>query len=355
MANQQPANNNSSSEEVDLGQLFQLIGNGFKKFFNFIGNIFKGIFNIIIHFLLFIQKHFLKFAIAAVVGLALGIYLDMIKEPKYISTMVVEPNFNSVQQLYNNVNFYNELAMSQDSTTLAEVMNITTLEAGHITGFMVESYSDENQKVLLFDKFVRSLDTTTQKAIDMEKYLLNFNSLDARFHTVSVTATNNSIAKKIQPSIINSISKNDYFNLQKDISDINLNLQDSIYKKQINEIDSLQLLYKKVMIKEADKPMQGTSISLGENGGKENKELALINKMEELKTSLVLLNEERANKSSILNVISAFPRRGVEVKGLLISNKFRVPVALISLTLIILGVLSLNKYLKNHKNYRQRF
>ena len=192
MSNQQPVNSNSSSEEVDLGQLFQMIGNGFKKFFNFIGNIFKGIFKIIIHFLLFIQKHFIMFAIAGVVGLAIGVYLDIIKEPKYISTMVVEPNFNSVQQLYNNVNFYNELAISEDSTALAEALDITRSEAGHIKMFSVESYSDENQKVQLFDKFVRSLDTTTQKAIDMEKYLLNFNSLDARFHTISVTATNNS-------------------------------------------------------------------------------------------------------------------------------------------------------------------
>ncbi|MGY8916135.1 MAG: hypothetical protein ACKVJF_13770, partial [Flavobacteriales bacterium] len=304
---------------------------------------------IIIHFLLFIQKHILKFAIAGVVGLAIGVYLDMTKEPKYISTMVVEPNFNSVQQLYNNVNFYNELAKSQDSSALAEALDISRSEAGHIKMFSVESYSDENQKVQLFDKFVRSLDTTTQKAIDMEKYLLNFNSLDARFHTISVTASNNSIAKKIQPSIINSISRNDYFNLQKDISDINIKLQDSIYKKQIIEIDSLQLLYKKVMIKEADNPMQGTNISLGESGGKENKELALINKMEDLKTSLVKLNEDKANKSSILNVISAFPRRGVEVKGLLISNKFRVPVALVGLTLLVLGLLELNSFLKNYK------
>jgi hypothetical protein len=349
MANQQPVNNNSSSEEVDLGQLFQLIGNGFKKFFNFIGNIFKGIFNIIIHFLLFIQKHFLKFTIAAVVGLAIGVYLDIIKEPKYISTMVVEPNFNSVQQLYNNVNFYNELAEAEDSTALAEALDLTLSDAGHIKECTVESYSDENQKVLLFDKFVRSLDTTTQKAIDMEKYLLNFNSFDARFHTISVTATDNSIAKKIQLSIINSISRNDYFNLQKNISDINLNLQDSIYKKQINEIDSLQLLYKRVMIKEADKLMQGTNISLGENGGKENKELALINKMEDLKTSLVELNEERASKSSILNVISAFPRRGLEVKGVWNSYKFWIPVGFIGLTLLVLGMLDLNTYLKNYK------
>tara|TARA_R110000868_G_scaffold85549_2_gene240613 strand:+ start:350 stop:1402 length:1053 start_codon:yes stop_codon:yes gene_type:complete len=337
------------SEEVDLGQLFKLIGNAFNRFFRFIASIFIGIFHVIILFLIFLQKHFIKFAVIGIIGLATGIYIDLIKETKYISTMVVEPNFNSVQQLYNNVSFYNELAGTQDSIALSEAFNISKNEAASIKEFKVESYSDENQKVQLFDKFVRSLDTTTQKTIDMEAYLKNFNSLDARFHTISVIATNNSIAKKIQTSIINSISRNDYFNLQKNISDINIKLQDSIYKKQIIEIDSLQLLYKRVMLKEADRPMEGTSISLGENGAKDNKELALINKMDELKLSLVELNEERANKSSILNVISDFPRKGVEVKGILNSYKLLVPSILLGVTLFVLLLISLNTYLKNYK------
>lgn len=347
MSNEDPQP--QQSEEVDLGQLFKLIGNAFNRFFKFIASIFIGIFHTIILFLLFLQKHIIKFAIIGFIGLAIGFYLDSNKEPKYISTMVVEPNFNSVQQLYNNINFYNDLAKAEDSTALAEAFNISTKEAGSIKEFMVESYSDENQKVQLFDKFFRSLDTTIQKNIDMESYLKNFNSFDARFHTISVIATDNSIAKKIQPTIINSISRNSYFNLQKDISDTNIKLQDSLYNKQITEIDSLQLLYKKVMLKEADRPMEGTSISLGENGGRENKELALINKMEELKSGLVELNVERANKSSILNVISDFPRKGVEVKGILKSYKFLVTSFLIGLTLLILVLLSLNAYLKNYE------
>jgi hypothetical protein len=287
--------------------------------------------------------------VAAVVGLALGIYLDMVKEPIYISTMVVEPNFNSVQQLYNNVNFYNELAEAEDSTALAEALDVSVSEASKLKEFVVESYSDENQKVQLFDKFVRSLDSTTKKAIDMENYLKNFNSMDARFHTISVTASNNTVAKKIQPSIIISISRNEYFQLQQSISDQNINLQDSLYKKQLMEVDSLQQLYKRVMVKEAEKPMQGTNINLGEGEGQENKELALINQVDRLKENLVLLNEERANKSSILNVISAFPRRGVEVKGILSSYKFWIPLGFIGIALLVLSMLDLNKYLKNYK------
>jgi len=349
MANQQPTPNNSSSEEVDLRQLFQLIGNTIKKFFRFIGNIFKGIFHTIILFLLFLQKHFIKLVIAGVVGFALGIYLDMVKTPKFISTMVVEPNFNSVQQLYNNVNFYNELAEAEDSTALAEALDISVPEAAKLKKFVLESYSDENQKVQLFDKFVRSLDSTTKKAIDMENYLKNFNSMDARFHTISVTATNSSVAKTIQPSIIQSISRNEYFQLQQSINDQNISLQDSLYKKQLMEVDSLQHLYKRVMEKEAERPQQGTNISLGENGSQENKELALINQVDKLKENLVLLNEERANKSSILNVISAFPRRGVEVKGILHSYKFWIPIGFIVVLLMFLSLLDLNTFLKNYK------
>ncbi|MFD0990543.1 hypothetical protein ACFQ1R_10585 [Mariniflexile jejuense] len=338
-----------SSEEIDLGTVFKAIGNVFSKLFNFIGSIFKAVFELVILFLIFIQKHFIKFAIAGFIGLGLGFYLDMKKEPKYVSTMVLEPNFNSVQQLYNNIEFYNALAVAKDFNGLSEALDISKKEAVYIKKFNVESYSDENQKVQLFDRFVRSLDTTTQKTIDMDAYLKNFNSLDARFHTVTVVATNNSVAKKIQPSIINSISRNEYFNLQKDISDINISLQDSIYNKQIREIDSLQLLYKKVMLKEAEKVSQGTNISLGEDGSKENKELSLINKVEELKTSIVLLNEERANKSSILNVISEFPKKGVEVKGFLKSYKFLVPCILIGILLVFFGLQSFNTYLKNYK------
>lgn len=337
------------SEEIDLGQLFKIVGKAFNNFFNFIGSIFKEFFHVIILLLLFIRKHIVKFIIAGVIGLVVGVYLDGNKKAKYISSMVVEPNFNSVQQLYNNMDFYNDLARVNDSTTLAEVLNISKKEASYLKGFAVESFSDENQKVKLFDEFVRSLDSTTQKAIEMDLYLKNFNSLDARFHTISVISTNNSIAKKIQPAIINSISINKYFKLQKDISDTNINLQDSLYHKQIREIDSLQILYKKVMLKEADKEIQGTNISLGENGIKENKELLLINKIEELKNGLVRLNEERANKSSILNVISDFPNKGVEEKSIFKSNKFILPCLLISLLLIFFAVLSLNTFLKNYK------
>ncbi|GAB4514658.1 MAG: hypothetical protein Tsb004_22960 [Allomuricauda sp.] len=346
MADQPVQQNNS--DEIDLGQLFQMIGRGFQKFFNFIASIFKGIFHLIMLFLLFVQKNIFVIGAALIIGGVGGFVLDSITPEKYISRMVVEPNFNSVQQLYNNIAFYNDLAKAQDSVALATALNITEHEAASIKEIFTDSYSDENQKIKLFDQFIKELDTTTIKAIDYENYLQNFNSMDARFHQISLISTDNRVAKKAQPAIINSISVNEYFKLQKRINDENLKLQEEIYKNQLAEIDSLQSLYRTVLVKEADKPMQGTSINLAEGGESKGRELALVQEKDVLKEKLVELNEERANKSTIINVISDFPTRGVELKGIWNSYKFKLPVFLLILVLGALALLELNRYLKTY-------
>ena len=55
-------NTPNNSEEVDLGQLFKLIGAAFDRFFNFIYRIFKGLFSVFIWFVFFIKKCGLAFS-----------------------------------------------------------------------------------------------------------------------------------------------------------------------------------------------------------------------------------------------------------------------------------------------------
>jgi len=344
--NIQPQNN---SEEVDLGQLFKLIGNAFNRFFNFIASIFKALFHFLLVFLIFIQKHFIKFAIAGVLGLGLGFYLDYLQEDTYESSMVVEPNFNSVQQLYNNINFYNELAEAKDSTSLSKALGITEGEALSIKKVNVDSYSDENQKIKLFSEFIKTLDTNTVKAIDYKSFLKNFNSFDARFHKITIISTDNRVAKKTQSIIVSSISRNNYFKLQKELSDKNINLKDSIYNRQLVEIDTLQKFYKRIEEKIASNPSQGTNINLADAKSDKNKELELLLQIDVLKQNLVTLNQERANKARIINIISDFPTRGVKVKNLWKDLRFLFFIGFIGLTLLILLLLELNKFLKSYK------
>jgi hypothetical protein len=94
--------------------------------------------------------------------------------------------------------------------------------------------------------------------------------------------------------------------------------------------------------------MQGTNINLAENGESQNKELALVKERELLKNQLVMLNKEKANKSAILNVISDFPNRGVKEKGFWKSYKFVLPLGLLGLIICFLGLIEMNRFLKNY-------
>ncbi|MEN8965669.1 MAG: hypothetical protein ABF250_06750, partial [Polaribacter sp.] len=97
---------NNNEEEVDLGSLFKIIGKGFQNLFNFIGNIFKGIFHFFISILIFLKDNIVKIGIAAFIGFAIGVFIQVKSADKYESQMLVQPNFKSANQLYNNISYY---------------------------------------------------------------------------------------------------------------------------------------------------------------------------------------------------------------------------------------------------------
>ena len=138
---------NIASDEVDLGNLFKIIGKGIQNFFNAIGRFFVSIFHYFILFLLFIRNNSLKLGIAVLIGGAIGLYLDFTQPSVYSSQMVVEPNFKSTQQLYNDISFYHELVKQKDSVLLAESLNISVAEAAKLKGFYIEAIKNENENM----------------------------------------------------------------------------------------------------------------------------------------------------------------------------------------------------------------
>ncbi|PKV48768.1 hypothetical protein ATE84_0776 [Aquimarina sp. MAR_2010_214] len=337
-----------TSEEIDLGQLFQLIGNVINSFFKFIRDIFNNIFHLSILFLKFIRTHFLKFIIVVFLGVMLGGYLDYKSQPIYKSSMIIEPNFNSVQQLYNNIEFYNQLAKQQENKALAEALHIPEKEALYIKKVMIESFSDETQRIKQFSEFIGELDSISQKQVDYEYYLKNFNDINAKFHKIQIEATSPEIAKKCQNTIVNSIENNEYFKLQKEINDYNIALEDSIIEQQQKEIDDLQEFYKKVKILEAKKPDGRTSINLAENKPYQTSEIELLNQAQKLKDEKIELNNEKGNTKNTINIISEFPNKGALVNDFLNKKIVLMPIIFVTILFLILILISLNIYLMNY-------
>jgi len=341
----------NSSEEIDLGQLFKVIGDLFNNFFKFVKSFFKGIFHVFILFLKFINTHFLKFVIAGILGLVLGWYLDYLADPEYKSSMIVEPNFNSAQQLYNNIIFYNELAIEREYNNLASALKISNEEAQSILGVSIGAFTDANQKLKQFSDFVLTLDSTSRANLSYSDYLENFNNIDARFHRISIVSLDPQVPKKCQNAIVRSIANNQYFQLRKSTNDINLKINDSIIRKQLSEVDSLKSFYQKLKLLDVqrNKESSGTSISLSsENRQLDQSEITLLREGKSLGKEILSLNNKKANTKDIINVISDFPNRAGLINSLIRQKKITLPLVFIVLTFLVLILLLLSKYLRNY-------
>jgi hypothetical protein len=340
---------NINSEEVDLGSLFKVIGKGFKNLFNAIGNFFKTVFHYLILFLLFLRNNAIKLTIAAFIGAVIGLYLDLTKPPLYSSTMIVEPNFNSTQQLYKDINYYHELVKQKNTVLLSEAFNISTEEASKLKGFYIEPIKNENEKFELFDEFIKKADTSVAKSITIKEFKRGFSDFNYKYHEIKVRSLNSLIFDNLSALIISSIENNTYFKNQKTISGQNLLQNEKVLMKSLDEIDTLRKIYNQVLITEAKKTETGTSIILAQ-GIKKTEEVKLFQESLKLNEELIINNKEKAESTEILNIVSTFSKLGVKERTIYKKYTFQLAGLFLGLMLIFILGKQLNSYLLRYVN-----
>lgn len=338
----------NNDEEVDLGSLFTVIGKGFKNFFNFIGNIFKGIFHRLILILLFLKLHILKFSVAVLIGGIVGFFLESNKETKFSSNLIVKPNFESTQLLYENINYYNDLVKQQNTKHLASIFKIDTSKAAALRKFEITPLMNSNDIINAYDNFILEVDTLTVKSYDFDNFESSFTDFDYLVHNIEVQATVSDIFSELEITIINSIEKNTFFNKIKNLTKENLNTKDSILKANFIEVDSLRNVYMRAILEGAKNNSNGTNIDLGSKSNitKENDLFEIDRK---IIYDLSQTYQDIATKSDVINIISNFKPEGSEIKGITKNLIFIMAVLGFLLTLFIILLFDLNKYLEDYK------
>ena len=347
--NQQKENSKSNNEEeVDLGSLFVIIGKGFSKFFNFIGDIFKGIFHFLIVILIFLKENSLKIGIAAIIGFAVGIFLELKSSDTYSSVMLVQPNFKSVSQLYNNINYYNDLVKQKDTVGIQNTFNLDKETAASLKEFSIEPIANENDIINAYNDFVLEVDTATVSSYTFEYFKASFKDLDYKTHEINVIAEKNDVFNKLDEIIISSVVKNKYFSRVKELTNENLNRTDSLLRQNLGQVDSLRKVYMQVMIEEAKKQSNGTSIDLG-GEKRSTKELELFATKGDLNLELIDVVIDKSEKYEVVNVISNFQPKGSEIKG--VENNKGILLAILSsvIVIFILLLLKLNNFLSAYR------
>ena len=347
--NQQKENSKSNNEEeVDLGALFVIIGKGFSKFFNFIGAIFKGIFHFLITILIFLKENSLKIGVAAVIGLVVGFLLEIKSSDLYSSVMLVQPNYKSVNQLYNNIKYYNDLVEQKDTVGIQNVFNLDKETAASLKKFSIKPIMNESDIINAYNDFVLKVDTATVSSYSFKEFKISFNDLDYQIHKINVIAEKNDVFNTLGEVILSSVVKNKYFNRKKKLANENLNRTDSLLRQNLGQIDSLRKVYMQVMVAEAKKQFTGTNIDLG--GQKTStKELELFVTNKELNSELIDVVSNKSNMYEVVNVISNFQPKGSEIKGVTKNYAFLLAISGAGFMILVLLLIKINKFLSNYK------
>lgn len=343
------------SEEVDLGQLFKLIGNGFDRFFRFIGSIFYKLFLVFVWLVFFVKKHYIKLAIAGVVGIALGVFQEKTSDPVYKSHITVKQNYNTGENLYNTISYYNDLLAQEDISTLETALGIKSGVAISILSFDIESRTSENQKLKAFDDYLKKLDTAIASKMEYKTYIKNSKEYDHQYQQITIWALERTNFKTIFDKIIGNINSNTYFKREQDKDLKELNLKALAIRESLIKSDTLLAIYQKAIIKSAERNNDFAQITISDKGkGSSTKEFELYTKELGLRQNLVDIEREIDDKEHIIEITSTRQDKGgVDNKKHLfggdVGSKIFYCFILISLTFIVLFGLRLIKFLERYK------
>ncbi|GGZ89316.1 hypothetical protein [Algibacter mikhailovii] len=343
------------SEEVDLGQLFRLIGNAFERFFNFIGNIFYKLFLGFVWLVFFVKKHLLKLIIAGVIGVGLGVYFEKTGEPVYKSFFTVKQNYDTGEDLYNTVSYFNDLVKQGDTITLGATLGVTPGEAAKILGFEVGSLISENERLKEYDTYIKTLDTMVSSSITYEDYLLNDKEYDHKVQQISIKAKERNNFKLVFEKVVEGVNSNEYFiNEQakdvEELSNIKLALEIALIKS-----DSLQNTYKRVLEKSIEKESEIGITFEGNNNIEKTKEFDLYKNDLELRRELVEIERELLDKKDIVEIISSKQESGFidnrkEILGKSLGYKAYYATLISFLVFLGLIIFEFIKFLERFKN-----
>ncbi|MDN3664931.1 hypothetical protein ACFFU1_01725 [Algibacter miyuki] len=329
------------SEEVDLGQLFKLIGNAFDRLFTFIGSIFKTIFSVIIYALRAVLDNIKIIVVSVIIAGVLGYGLEKTKKPVFSSSMLVKPYFDSKFQLVTNVNYYNALIGVEDYKSLADLFSIDEQDAVQLQEFKISPGPEtENDRIIQYDRFVRSIDSVRAQGVSFKDYIENRSIYTGDIFQISVVSEKKDIFKSLEDGL-NSTFTNSYSTKKMKKRDSLIDIRKARVKSSLKQIDSLKNVYISVMEGES-KRNDNQSISMSKDGvlvqeKTVTREFDLLEKQIGLQQELSALESQKVEEDVFFDTISGFQEVGTKYHSW--KNRYSLIFPVLAFILLIVGYL----------------
>lgn len=346
-------NQNNNNEEVDLGLLFNAIGKLFNRLFEFINSILKSIFLSLILTIKAFLDNIIVIASVIVLAAVIGYITETTRTKVYTSDMLVETYFDAKYQLATNIQNYNALIRDSEYQKLSEIFNMDIEDTKKLVGFDIKPGPEtENDRIVLYDKFVRSIDSVRAQDISYDDYVENRDIFSGNLFLITAESHKKDIYHNLETGL-DSTFKTEYSTRRMEKRDKLLDVQKQNILTQLEQVDSLQQVYINVLEDESKSArteinLGGESMSL--NRDKTNtREFELLNKEIDLRNNLRKLKETKIEEDVFFDVISGFQEIGNPTKSLKEKYSIIFPALSFLLLCLLFMMFKIIKYVRNYK------
>ncbi len=320
----QPVNNNNS-DEIDLGQLFQMIGRGFNK----IGIAFLRVF-------LYLKKNALILGILAIIGVGLGYGLNQISRNKLKIEVIVKPNLESKNYLYDVVAEIESNIRAKDSVFFKNIgIDVTNLREFKITIEPIEDGKKgegDLEYLELLEKF-----QANEEFLDLIKSELSAKT--TLNHRITFLFKNPPEGKLFAQKVMEYINSNGYF--KELVFTSNQNALERIERNEtfIKQIDELISIYSKSFNTQSNQGIDERIVL-------DNTEKLNVTGLFSLKNQLIQSTERKRieikEQRDAINIVNFGNTQQVK-KVFFAKGTVLMPLCLVGLFFVISIVKSLNK------------
>lgn len=210
--------------EIDLNQLTQKIGKS-------IGNFGYFIFNSIQFFI----KHGIAIVLLLILGLAAGFYLSSVQK-KYDHKIIVLPNFNSTEYLYNKINLLNIKIEDKDTVFLKSIGIIYPEKLREIKiEAIIDPYDFVNGKESNMEMLkLIAEDGSMEKVVKDE-----MTSMKYEYHQILIISKDKINRENTIDPLMNYLNNNSYFTLIQKNAVENLKNKIKYTEQTLNQVNGI--------------------------------------------------------------------------------------------------------------------
>ena len=298
----------NNQDEIDLGYLFKKIS-----------SFFKSLIRLLFMVIAFFIKYIIIILVLIITGVAIGYFLDKNKTDIYNNELIVIPNFESTQYLYDKVDALSAKIKDRDTVFLKSTIGsnyreLKSLEAEPIVDIF-NFASATRERVDLFKAL-----TDKQDIPDYLKDPQNFQYFKYQHVTVKIKGKEHS--KEIIDAIEKYFNDSQHFSEYMEVGKVNTQFRIETSEKMISQIDTILKATSLLQKNKSASPVVMVNDNSQINALFESKERLLYN--------LLKLNMLKVDEQNIIK-IAAVNYNVSDFSGINISNKVKYPLLLVLL------------------------